>query len=431
MLPAVALLLAASLPPIRFSDQRLENGLRVIISEDRTAPVFAICVTYHVGSKDERPGRTGFAHLFEHMMFKGSENVGPGEHFYLVFNNGGNMNGTTNKDRTNYYEILPKNQLDLALFLEADRMRSLAITPENLENQRQAVKEERRLNYDNRPYGTVYERAGELMYENFAYKHSTIGAMADLDAATIDDVREFFKTYYAPNNATLVLVGDLDTKTTLEKVRKYFGDIPRQEAPKAVNLADEPQKQERRATIPDKFARLARLDVLYKTPSAAEQDFYALYMLAQVLGGGESSRLYQTLVKDKEVAVQASTFAVPQKGPGMFWISAVARPGKSIEQLESFIAEEVSRLHAAPVSDQELRRARMRVRREAIQVRQSVLRRAIEFGTNVALFDDPNLINTELDRLLAVTPAQMQEVARKYLAATARNVLTTMPAGAR
>ena len=207
---------------VKFSDTRLKNGLRVIISEDHAAPVFAIAVNYNVGSRDERKGRTGFAHLFEHMMFKGSENVGPGEHPYLIFSNGGSMNGTTNKDRTLYFEILPANQLDLALFLEADRMRSLEITGPNLENQRQAVQEERRLGVDNQPYGKTFEVRDELAYENFAYEHSVIGSMADLSAATVDDVASFFKTYYAPNNAVLSIVGDVDTKTTLEKVRQLL-----------------------------------------------------------------------------------------------------------------------------------------------------------------------------------------------------------------
>src|SRR5574341_34573 len=219
---------AATPPKVVFTYTRLSNGLRVVISEDHSAPVFSIAVNYNVGSRDERKGRTGFAHLFEHMMFKGSENVGTGEHFVLVFNNGGDMNGTTNQDRTVYYERLPANQLDLALYLESDRMRSLAVTQEHLDNQRQAVQEERRLRVDNQPYGRTYETILELAYENFAYEHSPIGSMADLNAATLDDVKAFFKIYYAPNNAVLSIVGDVDPKTTLAKVEKYFGSIPSQ-----------------------------------------------------------------------------------------------------------------------------------------------------------------------------------------------------------
>src|SRR6185503_19980704 len=203
---------------------------RLIISEDHAAPVFSIVVNYNVGSSDERKGRTGFAHLFEHMMFKGSENVGQNEHPYLMFMNGGTMNGTTSKDRTMYYETLPANQLDLALFLEADRMRSLTITKDNLDNQRNAVQEERRLGVDNQPYGKTFEAIDELAYENFAYEHSVIGSMADLSAASVDDVAAFFKMYYAPNNAVVAIVGDVDPKTTLAKVEKYFGGIAAQPA---------------------------------------------------------------------------------------------------------------------------------------------------------------------------------------------------------
>jgi predicted Zn-dependent peptidase len=214
---------AAPLRKVQFSDTKLKNGLRVIISEDHAAPVFAIVVNYNVGSRNERKGRTGFAHLFEHMMFKGSQNVGQNEHPYLMFMNGGNMNGTTNKDRTMYYEVLPANQLDLALFAEADRMRSLEITKDNLDNQRNAVQEERRLGVDNQPYGKTFEALDELAYENFAYEHSVIGSMADLSAASVEDVSTFFKTYYAPNNAVVSIVGDVDTKTALENPQQVLG----------------------------------------------------------------------------------------------------------------------------------------------------------------------------------------------------------------
>src|SRR5688572_28897872 len=217
---------AQTTPSIKFSDTKLPNGLRVILAEDHAAPVFSIVVHYMVGSKDERKGRTGFAHLFEHMMFKGSENVGPGEHYLLVFNTGGSMNGTTNKDRTIYYETLPANQLDMGIFLEADRKRSLEITKENLENQRNAVQEERRLGVDNQPYGRTFEVVDDLAYDNPAYKHSVIGSMEDLSAASVEDVASFFKTYYAPNNAVISIVGDFDTKTTLAKIEKAFASIP-------------------------------------------------------------------------------------------------------------------------------------------------------------------------------------------------------------
>ena len=276
----------STLARIKFTDTRLDNGLRVIISEDHYAPVYAIAVAYKVGSKDERRGRTGFAHLFEHMMFKGSENVGMGELDFLIYTNGGNSNGTTNTDRTSYYEVLPRNQVDLGLFLEADRMRGLVITRENLENQRQAVKEERRLNGDNVAYGNVSEKLEELVYDNFAYHHSVIGSMQDLDAASVDDVKQFFKTYYAPNNAVLALVGDLDTKDTLAKVKKYFGNIPRQTPPVPADLTEPAKEGERRAKLDDPLARLTRIDIAYRIPPSTTPDARALSAAAQILGGG-------------------------------------------------------------------------------------------------------------------------------------------------
>ncbi|HSB27596.1 MAG TPA: pitrilysin family protein, partial [Pyrinomonadaceae bacterium] len=250
---------------VDFKETTLKNGLRVITVEDHSAPVIAVALTYNVGSRNERQGRTGFAHLFEHMMFKGSENVGSGEHFMLVFNNGGTMNGSTNEDRTNYFEALPANQLDLALFLEADRMKSLAITKDNLDNQRNAVQEERRLGVDNQAYGKSGEIQQQLIYDNFAYKHTTIGSMEDLNAASVEDVSQFFKMYYAPNNAVLTLVGDFKTAEALAKVRANFESIPRQPDPPIVDMTEPQQKAERRASVDDVLARAPRIDIAYKS----------------------------------------------------------------------------------------------------------------------------------------------------------------------
>ena len=289
-----------------FSDTKLKNGLRVIISEDHTAPTVSVAVTYNVGSADERPGRTGFAHLFEHMMFKGSENVGPGEHPALIFNNGGTMNGTTNADRTLYFETLPANQLELALFLEGDRMRSLDINKANLDNQRNAVQEERRLRVDNQPYGQTFETIGEQAYDNPAYKHSMIGSMEDLNAASVDDVATFFKTYYAPNNAVLSIVGDVDTKKTMALVEKYFGAIAAQPRRRSGRICSEPpHTAERRSTIEDPLARLPRIDIAWIVPPAGTPDDDALDVLSDVLSSGRSSRLNQVVVREKQLATNA------------------------------------------------------------------------------------------------------------------------------
>ena len=417
--------------PIAFTDTTLDNGLRVIISEDHFAPVYAIAVSYKVGSRDERNGRTGFAHLFEHMMFKGSENVGPGEHFYLIFTKGGSMNGTTNTDRTLYYEVMPKNQLDLALFLESDRMRSLKVTQENLDNQRQAVKEERRLGLDNQPYGQTSERLDELVYDNFAYHHSVIGSMADLDAASVSDVQQFFRTYYAPNNAVLALAGDLNPQQTLAEVKKYFGAIPRQEPPKPVDLTEPEKKEERRARIDDKLARLARIDVVYRVPEATNADARALSIAASIMGSGESSRLYQKLVKEKEVASQAACFADSRAGPSEWIVRAMIRPGRTPEEVEGLITEEVAKLSAEPVTDKELQRSRSSIRRSMlVGTRESMLATAISLADNTALYNDPNRINTEYEKRLAVTAADIQKAAKIYLRTANRVVVTTVPAAA-
>jgi predicted Zn-dependent peptidase len=415
------------LRPIQFSDTRLSNGLRVIISEDHYAPVYAIAVSYGVGSKDERPGRTGFAHLFEHMMFKGSENVGAGEHFFLVFNYGGNMNGTTNTDRTLYYEVMPKNQLDLGLFLESDRMRSLAITKDNLDNQRQAVQEERRLRLDNQAYGKSQERFNELAYDNPAYKHSVIGSMEDLNAASVDDVAAFFKTYYAPNNAVVAIVGDVDTKATLAKMEKYFGNIPRQPAPAKVDLSEPEMKSERRETMTDNLARVPQINIGYKIPSATSPDYPALSALGQVLGGGESSRLYQKLVKEKELCTGIGAGAGGRMGPGLFTITCSVRPGKSLDEAEAVITDEVARMTAVTATDAELQRVRTSSRRGGVNVRENSLGRAQSLADNAVLYDDPNRINTQAEKISAVTPADVQRVSRKYLLVSNRVVVHTVP----
>jgi predicted Zn-dependent peptidase len=439
LLAITAASFAADIPKVKFTDTKLDNGLRVLISEDHYAPVYAICVSYKVGSKDERKGRTGFAHLFEHMMFKGSENVGVGELDFLIYTNGGNSNGTTNTDRTSYYETMPRNQLDLGLFLEADRMRGLVITADNLENQRQAVKEERRLRTDNQAYGQTSEKIEELIYDNFAYHHSVIGSMEDLDAASVDDVKQFFKTYYAPNNAVLALVGDLDTKETLAKVKKYFGGIPRQDPPKAVDLAEPAKDGERRAKMEDSLARLPRVDMVYRMPEAGSTDARALAVAASILGGGgggfgggrgggggNNSRLYLKLVQEKEAAVQVSCTAQRRAGPGMFHISATVRPGHTPEEIEGLISEEVSRLHAEPVTAKELQRVHMSLLRGA-ENRLTALSRAQALADAAAVYNDPNRVNTDLEQELAVTAADVQRAAKADLLTANRVVVVTTP----
>ncbi len=414
-------------PRVDLKETRLANGLRVITVEDHSAPVIAVNVTYNVGSRNERPGRTGFAHLFEHMMFQGSENIGKSEHFILVFNNGGTMNGSTNEDRTNYFEALPANQLELALFLEADRMRSLAVTQENLDNQRNAVQEERRIGLDNAAYGKSGEMQQELMYDNFAYKHSTIGSMEDLNAASVEDVKSFFQMYYAPNNATLTLVGDFKAADALALIKKNFENIPRQPDPPAVDMAEPEQKAERRASVDDQLARLARVSVAYKTIPGNTADFYALQVLSNVLGGGASSRLNQKLVREKEMVTNAASFAQEMRGVGGFYLVATPRPNVKTPDVEAALYEEVARIQKEPIADWELQKAKNGARRNFINSLQSSLGRANAIGQAAVYYNDPNLINTRLDKVMAVTKEDVQRVANKYLVATNRTVVVTIP----
>src|SRR5579871_3619526 len=378
---------APKLPPVQFQDLHLDNGLRVIRAPDHSAPVFGICVTYNVGSRNERPGRTGFAHLFEHMMFEGSQNVGKGEHFILVENNGGGMNGTTTEDRTNYFEVLPKNQLDLALFLEADRMGHLAVTQPNLDNQRNAVQEERRLGIDNQPYGKSYLEIDNLSYDNFAYKHSVIGSMRDLNAANLADVQDFFRIYYAPNNAVLTLVGHFDPAVALEKVKKYFGSIPRQPTPPQPDDSEGQHYGERRETIYDPLARLPMVLIAYHIPPGNTPDNYALQVLGDILGQGESSRFYQHLVKEQQLATSLEVQADARRGPSLFYVLAMPRPGVKPADLEQAIYKEIDSVTKDGVTPAEMEKARTQFRRSMIQTRESDGQTAIRMGEYAVFFN--------------------------------------------
>jgi zinc protease len=402
----------------------------VIISEDHLAPIYTIVVQYNVGSRDERKGRTGFAHLFEHMMFKGSENVGQNEHPYLIFMNGGSMNGTTSKDRTLYYGTLPANQLDLGLFLEADRMKSLAITKENLDNQRNAVQEERRSGVDNQPYGKTFEAIDDLAYDNFVYEHSVIGSMADLSAASVDDVAAFFKMYYAPNNAVIGIVGDVNTKTTLAKIEQYFGAIPRQPAPAAVDMSEPAQTAERRLTLEDALARLSRIDMAYKVPPSSSSDNDAIGVMATILSGGRSARFYESVVRQKQLSSGVSAFAGESRGPGLFRISGTVLPGKTLTDLEAAIDAEIERLKTEPIADWEIEKARTSARRAFVSSLGSSLNKAIQLSQDALFYDQPNRINTREERMNKVTAADVQRVARQYLVKAGRTVVLTVPKAA-
>ena len=413
---------------VDFKDFKLKNGLRVLLVEDHTAPVISIAVTYDVGSRNERKGRTGFAHLFEHMMFTGSQNVGKNEYSLLIDTNGGGNNATTSEDRTWFYSTVPSNQLEMVLFLEADRMRSLDITQENLDGQRNAVQEERRRAVDNQAYGKSGEKMQETIYDNFAYKHTVFGSMDDLNAASLQDVREFFRIYYAPNNAALAVVGDFKTETALAKIKTYFEGIPSQPAPPAVDAAEPPQTAERRFKIEDPLARAAQIVIGYKGIIANTPDFYALQVLNQALAAGQSSRLFQKLIKEKEIASGVFSLTNAMRSSGDYEITASLPPGKRMEDLEAAINEEIERIQREPIADWELAKAKNAARRSSIQVLQRSLGIATRLTQYAIFYNDPGLINTQFDKYSAVTKDDVMRVANKYLKPTNRTVAITVPA---
>ncbi len=418
---------AVTAPSVKFSDEKLSNGLRLIVAEDHVAPVYSIAIVYNVGSRDERPGRTGFAHLFEHMMFKGSENVGPGEHFYTVFSNGGTMNGTTDQERTLYFETMPANQLEAGMFLEADRMRSLAITKDNLDNQRNAVQEERRQGLDNQPYGKTNEAIEDLAYDNPAYKHSVIGSMADLNAASPEDVAKFFQMYYAPSNAIVAVTGDVKTADVRALARKYFEAIPAQPAPPPVDVSQPPQAAERRLALDDALARLPRVDISYRIPPSTSPDSDTIDALTRVLAGGRSSRFYETIVRQQQIAVNVGAFAGDSRGPRLFRIVATLAPGKSPKDAEGAVYAEIEKLKTGTIESWEVDKAKNTAKRQLVNDVSSSLRRAINLAEYALYYNDPGRINTGWNQIDRVNAADVQRVAKQYLTPENRSVIVTTP----
>jgi zinc protease len=406
----------------------LDNGLRVVLNEDHSVPVVSVAVYYDVGSRNEPEGRTGFAHLFEHMMFQGSENVPKAAHFQYISNAGGTMNGTTSSERTNYFETLPANQLPLALWLEADRMRSLKVTQENLENQREAVKEEKRLRYDNQPYVNGFLRLFEMSFSNHANAHSTIGSMEDLDAATVEDVQKFFRIYYAPNNAVLTIVGDFDKTQTNDLVRKYFANIPRQPLPPPVDVSEPAEVAEHQDTFFDKLAPVPAFALGWKIPARRTPDFYALVLASHLLFEGESARLYQQLVKGEESVVQIQGGIDERRGPSGLFIVVIPKPDRDETQIRETIFAEIKDLATAGPADEEMEKLRNNLFNGAVRSRQSSLYRAQQLA-EFALYDgDPQLFNSDLETYLKVTAAMIRDAVARYLDSDNRVLLDIVPA---
>ncbi len=417
------------LPSLKIEQYTLDNGLRVVLNPDNSVPVVSIAVYYDVGSRNEREGRTGFAHLFEHMMFQGSDNVKKTEHFQYVMKAGGTMNGTTSSERTNYYETLPANQLPLGLWLESDRMRSLAVTEENLDNQRNAVQEEKRLRYDNQPYGQVFDLLIEMIFKNFANAHSVIGSMEDLDASTVEDVKEFFRVYYAPNNAVMVISGAFEPEEAKELVEKYFASIPTQPKPPAINIEEPKEIANTYQNYEDKLAPFPAFLIGWKIPPRRTPEYNALYLAGKLLYDGESSRLYQKLVKGDESVVQLFGFTDERRGPSGVAIGAIPKPGQDLSKIREIIMGEIRDLATNGPSAEEMQKLQNQLINGTVRARQSSLSRAQAIA-EYALYDgDPTLINSELDEFLKITPEQIKAVVAEYLNTENRALLDVVTVG--
>jgi predicted Zn-dependent peptidase len=410
----------------------LDNGLRIILSPDSRTPIVAVNLWYDVGSRNEEPGRTGFAHLFEHMMFQGSANVAKGEHFALVQAAGGTLNASTWTDRTNYFETLPSHELELALWLESDRMASLlpAMTQEKLDNQRDVVKNERRLSVDNQPYGTAEERMQALLWPTgHPYHHSTIGSMEDLSAASLEDVSRFFATYYAPNNAVLTVAGDFDRDAALAGIERHFGPIPANPALPAAPSGEgaDTLGGEVREVVPDQV-ELPRVHLAYRIPPFGTDGHQAFDVVSDLLGTGRASRLYRSLVRDQQLAADVAAFVFPwAHGSTALGIWATARPDVEVEDLERELLAEVDRLATDGPSEEELARVRT-LHAAAVETGLEQLgERADRISQYACLFDDPELVNSEVARYDAVDVAQVRAVMAARAGADNRVILTYVP----
>ena len=422
---------AAVRPPrLNYTMTTLANGLQVVFLEDHSTPIVHAEVWYHVGSKNERPGRTGFAHLFEHMMFKGSKNVEPEGHPSWISSVGGQSNAYTNEDSTVFWQTFPAQYLPLVLWLEADRMASLRIEEKIFQTEREVVKEERRMRVENQPYGRLNEIVYDQAFSVHPYKHPTIGSMKDLEAASIEDVRDFFRTYYVPNNATLVLVGDFDTKEATALVQQYLGRIPKSARPVPRDIPQEPpQTKERRVRLEENWP-LPVVVVAYHITFDGNPDSYPLHIASKVLSDGESSRIYRKLVYETQLALAAFGGGNIIEDPNLFFAVAIVQPGQKPEDAVNALIAELDRLRTQPISQDELQQAKNQWTRDYILSRESNKEKASQLGHAVVIHNDVKTADGEFDIFMNTTAADVQRVAQTYFKPENRLVLTIMPRGA-
>jgi zinc protease len=417
-------------PKLNYTMMTLANGLQVVFLEDHSTPIIHAEIWYHVGSKNERTGRTGFAHLFEHMMFKGSRNVEPEGHPSWISSIGGQSNAYTTEDATVFWQTFPAQYLPLVLWLEADRMASLRIDEAVFKTERQVVKEERRMRVENQPYGRLNEIIYDQAFTVHPYKHPTIGSMKDLEAASVDDVRDFFRTYYVPSNATLVLVGDFETKEATSLVNEYLGRIPKASRPVPRDIPKEPpQTKERRVRLEEQWP-LPAVVVAHHITFDGHPDSYPLHIASKVLSDGQSSRIYKKLVYEKQIALAAFGGGNIIEDPNLFFAVAIVQPGHTPEEATAALIAELDRLIAEPISDAELQQAKNQFARDYILGRESNRDKAQTLGHAVVIHNDIKTADGEFDIFMNMTAKDVQRVAQTYFKPENRVVLTIMPKGA-
>jgi zinc protease len=425
--PAGAEALKVTPPPIEVRTHQLANGLEILLHEDHSVPVVNLQVIYHVGAKNERPGRTGFAHLFEHIMFKGSANVAPEEHKIYVESVGGRYNAGTDFDRTVYFETFPANYLERFLWLEADRMRSLDVSQENFVSERDVVKEERQLRVETPPFGRLFQIVLDKTFTTHPYRILPIGKVEDLNAASLEDVREFHRTYYVPNNATIVVAGDFDGAQVLKWIEKYFGPIP-QGKPVPREIAAEPaQTAERRTVAYDANAPLPAIMLTFHVPEAGHPDLYALEVASNILSAGQSSRLYREMVYEKQMAVAAGGQAVVLEDPGVFFFFTILQGGHAPEEGEKTLLAEIEKLQTQKVSAEELEKSKNQIVSGLVFGRQTAQEKADAIGYAATILDDVSLVDRQLPLYQKVTAEDVQRVAQKYFRPENRTVVHMLP----
>lgn len=415
------------IPQIEFEEHKLENGLQVLLHRDTRVPLVHLSIHYRVGSSYEKPGLSGFAHLFEHMMFQGSENVAKNEHGNYIDNAGGRWNATTSKDRTNYYETVPSQYLELALWLESDRMRSLNVTQESFENQRQTVIEEKKQSYDNRPYGLATLRFEQLAYQNWAYAHPIIGAVEDLKNSTLEDATRFHQTYYGPGNATLVLSGDTGDGAVLKKVQQYFGAICDRTHPQVPDLEEPEQTTEKVESMKDPLAVLPAVYAGYHMPALGSPEFYALSVLGLVLSHGESSRLYRKLIYHNNWVSGLSVGPNQYKGPQLFFIWFQVQSSVNVDQVLQAVDQELERVREEKIPVKEIEKAKTQITFSFVAQMAKVARIGELLAHYALFFGDPKRINQELDRYLSITPDDILQAAQQVFHPLNRTLILVEP----